>query len=271
MIYLNHTLWGLLHATARRRHGESQGQRNKRSWGVDHLISEMFASLVKYSTYCILCFTPRWQAKPSASHTKRLLHHVIIWASSVIASILLPPPPHAPRACVFPTLSQRSTACTVRACVPPPFPNEILLVQWVAQCTSRWAMAKGHRLNTSIVPAAVHGLSGLFRAVSAVEPSLFRLPPPPPPPPPPPMSNRWRLQRGRSGPGCLPHQTAECPTAVTVYFHISPPRLHRIRPRPINPAARIRTCVCVCQATSCAGPARLGFPTPCNGRLILCA
>ena len=43
----------------------------------------------------------------------------------------------------------------------------------VAQCTSRWAMARGHRLNTSIVLAAVHGLSGLFRAVSAVEPSLF--------------------------------------------------------------------------------------------------
>ena len=29
-------------------------------------------------------------------------------------------------------------------------------------------------LNTSIVLAAVHGLSGLFVAVSAVEPSLFR-------------------------------------------------------------------------------------------------
>ena len=28
-----------------------------------------------------------------------------------------------------------------------------------AQCTSRWAMARGHRLNTSIVLAAVHGLS----------------------------------------------------------------------------------------------------------------
>ena len=41
-----------------------------------------------------------------------------------------------------------------------------------AQCTSRWAMAWGHRLNTSIVLAVVHGLSGLFRAVSAVEPSL---------------------------------------------------------------------------------------------------
>ena len=56
----------------------------------------------------------------------------------------------------------------------------------IAQCTSRWAMARGHRLNTSIVLAAVHGLSGLFRAVSAVEPSLFRPFPPPPPPPPPP-------------------------------------------------------------------------------------
>ena len=44
----------------------------------------------------------------------------------------------------------------------------------VARCTSRCAMARGHRLNTSIVLAAVHGLSGLFRAVSAVEPSLFR-------------------------------------------------------------------------------------------------
>ena len=46
----------------------------------------------------------------------------------------------------------------------------------IAQCTSRWAMARGHRLNTSIVLAAVHGLSGLFRAVSAVK--LFTLSPP---------------------------------------------------------------------------------------------
>ena len=44
----------------------------------------------------------------------------------------------------------------------------------IAQCTSRWAMARGNRLNTSIVLAAVHGLSGLFRTVSAVEPSLSR-------------------------------------------------------------------------------------------------
>ena len=44
----------------------------------------------------------------------------------------------------------------------------------IAQFTSRWAMARGHRLNTSIVLAAVHGLSGLFRTGSAVEPSLSR-------------------------------------------------------------------------------------------------
>ena len=37
----------------------------------------------------------------------------------------------------------------------------------IARCTSRSTMAMGHRLNTSIVLAAVHGLSGLFRAVSA--------------------------------------------------------------------------------------------------------
>ena len=44
----------------------------------------------------------------------------------------------------------------------------------IAQCISRWAMAREHRLNTSIVLAAVHGLSGLFRTVSAVERSLCR-------------------------------------------------------------------------------------------------
>ena len=46
----------------------------------------------------------------------------------------------------------------------------------IAQCTSRWAMARGHRLNTSIVLAAVDGLSGLFRAVSAVEPFILSSP-----------------------------------------------------------------------------------------------
>ena len=47
----------------------------------------------------------------------------------------------------------------------------------IAQCTSRWAMAWGHRLNTSIVLAAVHGLSGLSggirgRAFTLSSPSL---------------------------------------------------------------------------------------------------
>ena len=42
----------------------------------------------------------------------------------------------------------------------------------IAQCTSRWAMARGHRRNTSIVLVVVHSLSGLFRPGSAVEPSL---------------------------------------------------------------------------------------------------
>ena len=46
----------------------------------------------------------------------------------------------------------------------------------IAQCTSRWAMARGHRLNTSIVLAAVHGLSGLFRTVSAVRPFTLSSP-----------------------------------------------------------------------------------------------
>ena len=46
----------------------------------------------------------------------------------------------------------------------------------IAQCTRRWAMARGHRLNTSIVLAAVHGLSGLFWAVSAVEPFTLSSP-----------------------------------------------------------------------------------------------
>ena len=72
----------------------------------------------------------------------------------------------------------------------------------IVQCTSRWAMARGHRLNTSIVLAAVHGLSGLFRAVSAVELSLFR-PPPPPPPPPSLISHLASVDVKRKGPGLI--------------------------------------------------------------------
>ena len=48
----------------------------------------------------------------------------------------------------------------------------------IVQCISRCAMAREHHLNTYIVLAAVNGLSGLFQAVSAVEPSLFRPLPP---------------------------------------------------------------------------------------------
>ena len=32
----------------------------------------------------------------------------------------------------------------------------------ITQCTSRWAMVRGHRLNTSIVLAAVHAVSPVF-------------------------------------------------------------------------------------------------------------
>ena len=61
----------------------------------------------------------------------------------------------------------------------------------IARCTSLWALASGHRLNTSIVLAAVHGLSGLFGAISAVEPSLFRPPPRPHPVPVPNKPSRF--------------------------------------------------------------------------------
>ena len=51
----------------------------------------------------------------------------------------------------------------------------------IAQCTSRWVMARGHRLNTSIVLAAVHGLSGLFgrflqSSLSLSRPASHRVP-----------------------------------------------------------------------------------------------
>ena len=57
-------------------------------------------------------------------------------------------------------------------------PRDSAVETAIAQCTGRWAMARGQCLNTSIVLVAVHGLSGLFRAVSAVEPSLYRPLPP---------------------------------------------------------------------------------------------
>ena len=61
----------------------------------------------------------------------------------------------------------------------------------IAQCTSRWAMLRGHHLNTSIVLAVVHSLSGLFQVVSKVEPSLFI------PFPPVPIPNKPPRFRGR--------------------------------------------------------------------------
>ena len=70
----------------------------------------------------------------------------------------------------FPSCSSTAVQRTLSLWLCPSIAVETVL----AQCTSRWAMARGHRLNTSIVLAAVHDLSGLFRAVSAVEPSLCR-------------------------------------------------------------------------------------------------
>ena len=77
-----------------------------------------------------------------------------------------------------------------------------------APCSSRCAMARGHRLNTFIVLAAVHGLSGLFRAVSVVEPSLSR-PLPPSHPPTTPLSpslisNLASVDVKQNGPGPPP-------------------------------------------------------------------
>ena len=65
-------------------------------------------------------------------------------------------------------------------------------------------MARGHRLNTSIVLAAVHGLSGLFRAVSAVEPSLTR---PLPHLSPSLISNLASVDVKQNGPGPISRQS----------------------------------------------------------------
>ena len=85
-----------------------------------------------------------------------------------------------------------------------------------AQCISRWAMARGHRLNTSIVLAAVHGLSGLFRAVSAVEPSLSR---PLPLLSPSLISNLASVDVKQHGQGHLLHPTPPPPTPNHLHHH----------------------------------------------------
>ena len=58
----------------------------------------------------------------------------------------------------------------------------------IAQCTSRWAMARGHRLNTSIVlaggPRSLRSFSGGIRG------RAFTLSSSPPPPPPVPVPNK---------------------------------------------------------------------------------
>ena len=51
----------------------------------------------------------------------------------------------------------------------------------VARCTSRCAMARGHRLNTFIVLAAVHGLSVLFSGGIRGRASILSSSSPPPP------------------------------------------------------------------------------------------
>ena len=81
-----------------------------------------------------------------------------------------------------------------------------------ARCTSRCAMARGHRLNTSIVLAVVHGLSGLFQAVSAVEPSFSRPPPPSPHSAPSPslISNLASVDVKQNGPGPGVHISYLC-------------------------------------------------------------
>ena len=73
----------------------------------------------------------------------------------------------------------------------------------IAQCTSRWAMARGHRLDTSIVLAAVCGLSGLFRAVSAVEPITLSSPSHSVPVPNKAISPPWTLSNMKSKTGSV--------------------------------------------------------------------
>ena len=79
----------------------------------------------------------------------------------------------------------------------------------IAQGTSRCTMARGHRLNTAIILAAVHSLSGLFLAVSVVEPSLFR-PLSPPPHPHVPVPNKPFRFCGRK---------AKCTRTIYTYIY----------------------------------------------------
>ena len=127
-----------------------------------------------------------------------------------------------------------------------------------AQCTGRCATVRGHRLNTSIVLAAVHGLSGPFRAVSAVEPSPFRpLPPPPPPPPPVPspslISNLASVDVKQNGHG-QGH-------AVTVVFLAC----NRWTPPCLRPTTFWLLWPSVCPTSSPSSPASPRSPSAASG------
>ena len=100
----------------------------------------------------------------------------------------------------------------------------------VALCTGCWAMAREHHLNTSIVLAAVHGLSGPFLVISAVEPSLSCPLPPPPPPPHPsiPVPNKQPHFCGRKAiwSSNAYHLTVTCVVCLHV-FCLSEPGLEQ--------------------------------------------
>ena len=128
VFYLNHTLWGcftLLHVG-----GMEKARGRRTSVHAEWITSLARCSHPLLSIVLIVYYALLQGSKPSPPPVTQSGRFITSLSEPVQWLLLsLPPPP--PHACVFPTLSQRSTACTVRACVPPPFPNEILLVQWV--------------------------------------------------------------------------------------------------------------------------------------------
>ena len=109
---------------------------------------------------------------------------VVCWAGSVWRCMCVPTKCECGMSVSFHHVMFSCTSCSdhfqpltgkLRSVGLPLCTKSTAVERAIAQCTSRWAMARGHRLNTSIVLAAVHGLSGLFRAVSAVEPITLAL------------------------------------------------------------------------------------------------